>query len=586
MIVPLVKVTVCGLLKDKERVLAGLQEIGCLHIIPLRTEEGLRCEGAASAQSRDALKFLLACPQRRRQVTDPSRLDAAAVERQALDLQRRIQTLQDERDFLRGRINDLKPWGDFVFPPPEALGNLKLWFYAVPHGDMGKVRATDLVWDVVRRDRGLCYVVVASQEEPKGMPVERTRTGSKSLAELSHRLEEVEITLEDLQAERASLTRWCHLFARRLSYLEDRADLLAATRQTRDEDPIFALQAWAPREKVEELRAFARDMRLVLDVKAPDHRENPPALLRNPPALAGGEDLVSFYMTPSYWLWDPSTVVFFAFAIFFAMILSDAGYALILGLGLLARWKRMGRSDFGKRFRALLLAIVVASAVWGVLIGSYFGMTPSRGSLLSHLNVLDLNNFSQMMQLSILMGVAHLILGNAVTAWHARRSVQALAPVGWILLFIGAVVLWLGSGRTAWTRPGAAAIAVGGAAVLLFSHVEGPLWGRLLGGLHELTRLSGAFGDSLSYLRLFALGLAGASLAVTFNQLAGDLHEWVPGIGLLLAILLVIFGHSLNLLLGISGGVIHGLRLNFIEFFHWSISREGPPFQVFCRREK
>ena len=116
MIVPMVKVTVYGFLKDKERVLAGLQEVGCLHLIPLRPEEDIRREGRPSPQGREALKFLLSCRQRRRQVRHPTHFDPAAVAEQARDLQRRIQTLQDERDFLRRRIMDLGPWGDFAFP--------------------------------------------------------------------------------------------------------------------------------------------------------------------------------------------------------------------------------------------------------------------------------------------------------------------------------------------------------------------------------------------------------------------------------------------------------------------------------------
>jgi len=81
-----------------------------------------------------------------------------------------------------------------------------------------------------------------------------------------------------------------------------------------------------------------------------------------------------------------------------------------------------------------------------------------------------------------------------------------------------------------------------------------------------------------SYLRLFALGLAGSSLASTFNDMAGQIRGAVPGVGLLLALLVLVPGHALNLLLGVTGGVIHGLRLNVIEFFNWSLKEEGHLF--------
>jgi len=101
----------------------------------------------------------------------------------------------------------------------------------------------------------------------------------------------------------------------------------------------------------------------------------------------------------------------------------------------------------------------------------------------------------------------------------------------------------------------------------------------------SLTSITKIFGDVLSYMRLFALGLASASLAITFNQLAMQVYHAMPGLGLLFSILILILGHTLNILLGIMSGVVHGLRLNFIEFYNWSVSDEGYPFKAFARKE-
>ena len=249
MIIPLAKTTIIGLSRDKEQVLSELQEIGCLHVVPLRPGEEMQKAGAPPSESREALKFLLSCPQSRRQVHDPSKFDAANVERRALDLKRAIHKLTDERDFLQKRIKDLRPWGDFTFPDPQQVRNLQLWFYIVPNHLKKKVDALDLVYDIVGQDNRFFYIVVVSEDEPEGMPVPRTHTGNKSLSELEQRIEEVELELEDLQAERASLTRWCSLFARNLYYLEDRAELWGVSQQTLDQDSFFALRAWAPKRK-------------------------------------------------------------------------------------------------------------------------------------------------------------------------------------------------------------------------------------------------------------------------------------------------------------------------------------------------
>jgi V/A-type H+-transporting ATPase subunit I len=429
--------------------------------------------------------------------------------------------------------------------------------------------------------------VVLSEEEPQGMPVARTHTGSKPLSELERRLDEVETESEDLQAERTSLTRWCTLFAQSLDQLEDRAARLRAAAQTFDDDLLFALQAWAPQEKVSQLQNYTGANRLALEVQEPAMGDTPPTLFRNVPALAGGEDLVTFYQTPSYWLWDPSTVVLFSFAIFFAMIMSDAGYALLLGIVLVFAWRRLGASETGRRIRVVFAVLVGASLIWGVWVGSYFGLTPSRDTLLGTLKFIDLNDFSTMMRISIMVGVAHVALGNIMNAWRFGRDSAALAPLGWVLVLLSGLFLWLGAASSGVVETiGTVGIGLGLLAVVLFTNPYARLGTRLLSGLLRLTNLTNAFGDVLSYLRLFALGLASASLALTFNDLASQVAEALPGVGVLFAIAIVLVGHSINLALAIVSGFVHGLRLNMIEFFRWGLPEEGETFRAFARKEQ
>ena len=107
---------------------------------------------------------------------------------------------------------------------------------------------------------------------------------------------------------------------------------------------------------------------------------------------------------------------------------------------------------------------------------------------------------------------------------------------------------------------------------------------RAADGFLAITHVTKLFGDVLSYMRLFALGLASASLATTFNALAGEIAHGLSGIGILFAILVLLFGHTINIALGILSGVVHGLRLNYIEFFGWALAGEGQPFKAFAHR--
>jgi V/A-type H+-transporting ATPase subunit I len=211
--------------------------------------------------------------------------------------------------------------------------------------------------------------------------------------------------------------------------------------------------------------------------------------------------------------------------------------------------------------------------------------------MLAALRVLDLNNFDSMIRLSIAIGAAHLVLANLLVVCRRWGSSRALPPLGWAILTLGGLWLWLGE-RSGGGLPAPGYWLLGAGALLILAFTDqrpcrrpADWLQRALRGLLALTNLPRIFGDVLSYLRLFALGLASASLALTFNQLAIDVLHKRPGIGLFFCILILGLGHTLNLALAIVSGVVHGLRLNFIEFFNWSLSDEGYPFRRFAKKE-
>jgi len=449
---------------------------------------------------------------------------------------------------------------------------------------------------VVHRNHSVAHVLVVAKQEPASdaMPVSRTHTGSTSLSELRQMYNESQLQLEDLRAERESLTRWIFLMTRNLANAENQAGLLYAAEKTLDTAEVFAVQGWLPVQHLQQLLEYTEAQNLAVLAEDPLPTETPPTLLENPDRLAVGEDLVSFYQTPSYWEWDPAIPVFFSFALFFAMIISDAGYAGLFGVILMAYWHRLGKSRTGQRMRLLATALVTSSVLWGVLVGSYFGTAPSTASLLGHLKILDVNDFDTMMRLSVCIGVLHLSFANVQQAMNLRRhGLVSLVPLGWILIMVGALFIWFDQileNPQEWLSPtGKWHLGLGLAAVFLFSStrtIKSPLDFilRILDGLKGLSNVTKIFGDVLSYLRLFALGLASASLAVTFNSLALQ-AKMIEGPGLLYSLLILIIGHGLNILLSLMSAVVHGMRLNCIEFFNWGLSEEGYPFKSFSKKE-
>jgi len=595
-IVALKKLTLCGLKTEKIEVLKKLQVLGCTHLIPLN-KQLISTEVSTKKLTDDtvhALKYLMQCSKKRHQMTDREQFDLNKIVLQSLQIQNDLRKLTDQRDFVVNRIKEVTPWGDFKLATEEDLGGVNLWFYIIPKHSM-KLLKDDLIYQVVHSDNTHCFVVVLAEQEPpiNSVPVPRTHTGKLSLSELKKELQVLELTLEDKQAERQSLTRWITLIAQSLADNEDAVALKVADSLCFDDQTLFIIQTWIPKQKISDLETFAMANGLVLMIESIQPLDSPPTLLDNSDFLAGGEEVVKFYQTPAYNGWDPSAVLFFSFAFFFALILSDAGYALFFGLLLSVKWQSFGQTIQGQRLRMLALVTIVFSIIWGVLTGGYFGFSPPKGSLVESLKILDINDFDSMMRLSIAVGSVHIILANLIKAYQMRTQSSALSSLGWVFLVVGGFTLWLVKSNMLtdqiFIQLAYSGLIVGAVAVLFFASdrlIKQPIdlvW-KFVDGLKDITKITKIFGDILSYMRLFALGLASASLALTFNQLAEQVYASESGLGLLFSLLILIFGHTLNLMLCLMSGVVHGLRLNFIEFYNWSVSDEGYAFKAFSKK--
>ena len=589
------RLSLIGTVDQKAEVLERLQELGCMHLTPLRQVEAPAelMSPEYVEEARRAIRYLEAVPRKRRQVHQQQDFQMAATVARVLANQRRLRDVGDQRDLLQERIQALKPWGDFVLPDLADLYGQRLWFYVLPQRLRRHLMNVDTPWHVVHEDNRQLWVVLISEEEPDAalLPAQRVHTGSRSISELRLKLEDVEMELDEVLAERHNLTRWIYLMSRHMTDTENHSSRLLAENHSLDFDAVFAIEGWVPVARIAEVEALAEDSGLALLLRDPRAEENPPTLLDNDERLAAGEDLVAFYQVPSYWAWDPSRVLFFSFALFFSMILSDAGYALVLGGLLAASWRRLGRSPVGGRMRLLALLLVSGSLVWGVIVGSYFGVAPTEGSLLATLHVLNVDDFQTMMRISVAIGVLHLVLANMQMVINRGLGRTGRVALSWSVALLAAYAMWIAGDRHPQIAD-ASRIGLGAAllSILVFAS-ERPLNSplallmRFVDGLTELTGVTKIFGDVLSYLRLFALGLASASLALTFNDLATQVRSEVEGLGLLLAVLILLVGHLLNLALGVMSGVVHGLRLNFIEFYNWALSGEGYPFRAFRKKE-
>lgn len=404
-------------------------------------------------------------------------------------------------------------------------------------------------------------------------------------------LQEIHVDLKEKEALRYSLKKHekeLEEFASSLKYMDRRLNELlndVSLNQAQDKafEPLqglFAVCGWMP-----EGEAFITDVYRV-EIKAKED-EIAPTYLKNSGYGKVGEDLVKLYDTPSSTDSDPSYWVLASFALFFAFIIGDGGYGfLYLLLFLYLKWKM-------KPHRLIDLGIVLSSSclIWGFLTHSFFGISfslesPFRSFSLLNWLALKKIEFSQMplskelvddvctsilMELSLVVGVIHLVMG---MLRYAKRNPPL---IGWSVFLLGLLLYMPGYlGAPSFLQyalhfgsleeAGLSMILAGSLIALLLSLLKHKWLGLL-----EVMNVIQIFSDILSYLRLYALVFAGAIMSITINQ-AAQMAPWFLGFFLL------IIGHSVNMVLGIMGGVIHGLRLNFLEWYHYSFEGGGKEF--------
>lgn len=586
------KVTILGLSRCKSEILHSLQKLGCLQLITINPSNKPALTTTSTTlldQIKTSLRYLHDSPEQGTPRLFWKNSTPDQVVKQVLENQQALRDCIDRRDFLTERIRGLSEWGHFEFPVEADLRGTKLWFYKIPL-KYSAALPKDRPLQEVYRNNLFIYIVLLAEEEPQeeSFSVYRVHTGAIALNELLEELDELNEEIEDLIEERRSLTRFRYLLAKKVAQFADRSELQKASEKTMEHQEFFVLQGWVPEAQVSAVCAFCKEQKIGLTIDDPEAGELPPTLLESSAWLKGGQELVRFYQTPGYHALDPSISVFFSFSIFFAIILADAGYGLILALFTLLGWKRLGKYNVGQWLRPLLIVICIFSIIYGVLLGSYWGVEPKKGTFLASLHLLDIHNFKNMMIFTILIGCLHICVGCGMRIWFAHHLNEKLQALGFIVLICAVLLFSAGSmqHKELLTHLGIFLLILSILMVMVFASNE-PVTNfksfakRVMYGAASIVELPSLFGDVLSYLRLFALGLAGASMAVTFNTIAHTLAStsWV------LAFIVLIAGQTLNFGLCLMSAVIHGLRLNYIEFFKWSVKEDGYNYQPFKKQE-
>jgi len=603
-IIRMKKLTLLCIGSERARTLEALRDLGVLHVRPVVAPAGQPLEQARNRAS--ALENLLA------------RLPAAAPEGAVapegspdavadglLDLVASQKDRDTRLESLSAEAARLAPYGDFAPADIAALAekgiSIKLYHVAektvppLPEGVQGlrlsesKIGSYwalyakgDFAWDKAEElklpARGLADV----QAEAAKLRAEREAAEKRIAAGAAARP-----ALEGLLARaKAELT------------------LQEVTAGMGTAEKLAYVQGFLPEDKVESVREASARNGWGLVVEEPTAADDVPVALRQPKwakpiqAVFDGINIL-----PAYKEADVSVVFMLFFSLFFAMIIGDAGYgAIFLGLTLLFS-KKMSAN-----VRNLLLVTSAATIVWGLITGSIFGI-PQQW-LADHgfaklwpeyLNPLRARSAQNVMGMCFLIGAVQITIGHLWNVWDLlqQKSTKALEQIGWTcttwyMFFLadnmvigGNMANYLGSPACLKPFTGSAIDWVCVAGILMIalfmmkpSEIKDGWFNLALLPLNIINN----FTDVVSYVRLYAVGAAGFAVANAFNTMIfGGKVTLLSG---LVGALLAFLAHTLNILLCVMGVLVHGIRLNTLEFSnHKGISWSGTPYRPFRRTE-
>ena len=477
---------------------------------------------------------------------------------------------------LRKDADELVPWGQFdakSFDRLKEMG-LKLHFY--------KAKAIDPEWkeqyaiSEISNLGGYSYFVVVSDTDDYDFPLKELPAPDRDYAAIQKQIADLEAQVKQKEHRLAQLKWHEPVLQAEMDKTLSKLDLHLAhvSGEKAAEDYITVFEGFAPAENEPALHDMLEKENILYLVDKAKVDDNPPIKLKNNKFVSKFELLTDMYGRPKYDEFDPTVFISIFFMLFFAFCMGDAGYGLVLILaGILLKKKMPNIASLG-------VVLGIATTVIGLLFHTFFSMDMLEWSWIPEgvkkcMVPKQIFGFDGTMVLAILVGIVHICLAMIVKTYQSTKVkgfANSLATWGWTLLIVGGVIVGglalmgvIDKALTKWIVIVIGCLSALGIFFLNDLH-RNPLLNVGSGLWETYNTATGLLGDVLSYLRLYALGLAGAKLGEAFNaiglQALGD-----GGARWIAFILIVLVGHTLNVAMCVLGAFVHPLRLNFLEFF-------------------
>ena len=442
---------------------------------------------------------------------------------------------------------------------------------------------------MVKRKRNIFYIAVITERETESIfSTQHVDFPNKEYFQLERERLDVIGQVKEIDERIKYLACYRKQYEKYKAKLEKEVEFHKVRSSMVSEDEFRYLAGFCPYDAVAKILKLAQRQGWGILVQEPDNSDEVPTLLRNSRLIRIIQPVFKFMdVIPGYDEYDVSFWFLLFFSLFFAMIIGDAGYGMIFLL--LTFLTHRKKTKIPKEVFPLFYTLSFATIIWGALTGTWFGLEQAAAVPFLRMFVIEkINSFLDInqgfiMQLCFLIGVIHLTIAHAMRSFRIRNSLKALSHLGWIsvgwamFFIIENVVL------DKPLMPFSIFLIVFGVLIIaIFSDPGRNFFKSVVLSLLDMPlKIISYFADILSYLRLFAVGYATVMVAESFNNIAGDIGFNSILAGLISAVVLF-FGHALNILLGLMSVLVHGIRLNVLEFSsHLNMEWKGKRYSPF-----
>lgn len=575
MIVPMRKYTFLVFHRDYTDFLDDLQRLGVLHIIKSvgKNDPQLKEKNDVILRYTQVLKTLA---KRKVTTSEPMNLSAeeilSAIDKNTAQADKLRQQLASvDKD-----LGTLAPWGSFSRERLNTLRQHDVYvdFYSCTLSRFKDQWAQDYSLEVISQDNtNVYFVVMSSAKEEVQIEADKVRLPEVEKTELLARKQQIEAELKQIDTflDQCAgsgvpiLNDFRDQLFERYEYTEAELSTLKEA-----DDMLMILRGWVSVPNEAAIKAYLDEKEIYYTSERPVVDEPVPILLKNRPFGRLFEVIGKMYSLPSYGEMD--LTAFFApfFMLFFGFCTADVAYGIILiAIGTIAKFKI--KDPKVKPLLSLVQVLGTGTLIMGLVMGSLLGFDMKEWSWIG--DKIPIRNNSMVFNFALLLGAIQILFGVAMNFVNRVRMTgfkSGIVSIGTFLFILSVTIMGspqLGANPGIWAVYAKYTMYLSLFLIFFFNSPGMNIFLQFAKGFWEMYNIvTGYFGDLLSYIRLFALGVSGGILGFVVNTMAFQFKE-IPFVGPVVFLLIMILGHSINIGLSCLGGFVHPMRLTFVEFY-------------------